>query len=170
MIHAVLYEPEIPQNTGNIIRTCAAFQVHLHLIEPLGFYLDEAHLKRAGMDYRDLVNVTVHPDWESFCQDNPGTYYFTTRYGSTPPDAFDYTKEEELYFIFGKESTGIPKEILKAHKAHCIRIPMQANARCLNVSNTAAIVLYEAMRQRKYASLSYEEVLKPGMLDTGAGT
>lgn len=164
MIHAVLYEPEIPQNTGNIMRTCAAFEIPLHLIEPLGFYLDEAHLKRAGMDYRDLVNVTVYQDWEEFAGRNPGTWYFTTRYGHQPPDAFDFTADEEIYFVFGKESTGIPKDLLKEHLSTCIRIPMNPDARCLNVSNTAAIVLYEAMRQRKYASLSFEETLKPGIL------
>ena len=165
MIHAVLYEPEIPQNTGNIIRTCAAFGVRLHLIEPLGFYLDEKHLKRAGMDYVDLVNVHTWVDWETFCTNNPGTYYYTTRYGSHAPDSFDYTDtDEEIYFVFGRESTGIPKPILRDHLDHCIRIPMDAGARCLNVSNTAAIVLYEAMRQRKFAQLSFEEVLKKDIL------
>lgn len=164
MIHAVLYEPEIPQNTGNIMRTCAAFGVQLHLIEPLGFYLDEAHLRRAGMDYRDQIRWTVYPDWKTFAEKNPGRYYFTTRYGTVPPDGFDYTGDEELYFIFGKESTGIPKELLRANRDHCIRVPMLEDARCLNLSNTAAIVLYEALRQRGYQSLSFADAFKPGIL------
>jgi tRNA (cytidine/uridine-2'-O-)-methyltransferase len=166
MIHAVLYEPEIPQNTGNIMRTCAAFGVSLHLIEPLGFYLDEAHLKRAGLDYRELVSWKLWPDWETFEKENPGTHYFLTRYGTKPPDACDFTAEEELYFIFGKESTGIPKEILRKHRDQCIRIPMKSEARCLNLSNTAAIVLYEAHRQRGYDSLSFEDEFKPGILES----
>ena len=164
MIHAVLYEPEIPQNTGNIMRTCAAFEIPLHLIEPLGFYLDEAHLKRAGMDYRDLVNVTVYQDWEEFAVKNPGTWYFTTRYGHQPPDAFDFTADEEIYFVFGKESTGIPKPLLEAHQDHCIRIPMDEKARCLNVSNTVSIILYEAVRQRQFEGLSFTDQLKHGVL------
>ena len=165
MIHCVLYEPEIPQNTGNIMRTCAAFGVKLHLIEPLGFYLDEAHLKRAGMDYRDLAEWTVYPGWQDFAAKNPGRYYFTTRYGNTPPDGYDYTGEEEVYFIFGKESAGIPKDLLKAHKDHLIRVPMEGTARCLNLSNTAALILYEAMRQRRYEGLSFTDTFKPGILD-----
>ena len=116
------------------------------------------------MDYRDLVNVTVHRNWDEFLESNPGTYYFTTRYGSHAPDEFDFSKDEELYLVFGKESTGIPKEILKEHRDTCIRIPMKANARCLNVSNTAAIMLYEVMRQRRFSDLSFQEVLKTGML------
>ena len=164
MINAVLYEPEIPQNTGNIMRTCAAFGVKLHLIEPLGFYLDEAHLRRAGMDYRDQIEWTVYSDWKAFEACNPGKYYFTTRYGHVPPDGFDYTVDEDLYFIFGKESTGIPKELLKAHRDACIRVPMREEARCLNLSNTAAIVLYEAMRQRRYEYLSFDDRFKPGIL------
>ncbi len=164
MIHAVLYEPEIPQNTGNIIRTCAAFSVSLHLIEPLGFYLDEAHLKRAGMDYRDIADVQIHQDWETFISNRPGEFYFTTRYGSIAPDQIQYPDDKDIYFVFGKESTGIPKPILKAHKDHCIRIPMDARARCLNVSNTAAIVLYEALRQRHFIGLSNTEQIKHEVL------
>ena len=164
MIHAVLYEPEIPQNTGNIIRTCAAFSVQLHLIEPFSFYLDEAHLKRAGMDYRDIADIKIHSDWESFLKECKGELYFTTRYGSRSPDSFVYPADKDVYFVFGKESTGIPKEILKEHLDHCIRIPMDARARCLNVSNTAAIILYEALRQRQFDGLSYTEQLKQGVL------
>jgi tRNA (cytidine/uridine-2'-O-)-methyltransferase len=164
MIHAVLYEPEIPQNTGNIIRTCAAFSVQLHLIEPLSFYLDETHLKRAGMDYRDIADIRIHPDWDAFLKECKGELYFTTRYGHLTPDSFVYPTDRDIYFVFGKESTGIPKPILEAHQDHCIRIPMDEKARCLNVSNTAAIILYEALRQRNFAGLSFTDKLKDGVL------
>lgn len=160
MLNIVMYQPEIPQNTGNVMRTCAAFHARLHLIEPLGFYLDEAHLRRAGMDYRDQIELHVWHDWLSFVKENPGTYYFTTRYGKKSPDEFDYTKDDEIYYIFGRESTGIDKEILKEHLDHCVRIPMAGEARCLNVSNTAAICAYEVMKQKKYAGLSRHEVIK----------
>ncbi len=164
MIHAVLYEPEIPQNTGNIIRTCAAFSVQLHLIEPFSFYLDEAHVKRAGMDYRDIADIRIHSGWDEFCRECDGELYFTSRYGSRTPDSFTYPTDRDLYFVFGKESSGIPKPILKANLDRCIRIPMDAKARCLNVSNTAAIVLYEALRQRQFEGLSFTEQLKQGVL------
>ena len=164
MIHAVLYEPEIPQNTGNIIRTCAAFNVRLHLIEPLGFYLDEAHLKRAGMDYREIADIRIHTDWEDFTAECKGDMYFTTRYGHRTPDSFDFRGNEDIYFVFGKESTGIPKPLLEVHQDHCIRIPMDEKARCLNVSNTVSIILYEAMRQKQFEGLSFTDQLKHGVL------
>ncbi len=164
MIHAVLYEPEIPQNTGNIIRTCAAFSCQLHLIEPLGFYLDESHLKRAGMDYRDLVNVQTYPDWDSFLKTADGELYFTSRYGKMAPDSFRFPADRDLYFVFGRESSGIPKQILRNHYDHCIRIPMNPESRCLNLSNSAAIILYEAVRQRGYEGLSRCEQIQPGVL------
>ncbi len=164
MIHAVLYEPEIPQNTGNIIRTCAAFNVQLHLIEPFSFYLDEAHLRRAGMDYREIADIRIHSDWDAFLKECDGELYFTTRYGHRTPDSFAYPQDRDIYFVFGKESTGIPKPILAEHKDHCIRIPMDEKARCLNVSNTAAVVLYEALRQRRFDGLSFTDKLKDGVL------
>lgn len=160
MRNAVLYEPEIPQNTGNIMRTCSAFGWVLHLIEPLGFYLDEAHLKRAGMDYIGKMEYHVWPDWQTFYESHPGEYYFTTRYGTKTPDSFSYSAEKDLYLVFGKESTGIDKEILRNHLDRCMRIPMEPDARCLNVSNTAAICMYEVERQLGYPGLSREEVQK----------
>ncbi len=161
MIHIVLYEPEIPQNTGNIMRTCVAFGCCLDLIEPLGFYVDEAHLKRASLDYIDKLEMKVWHNWNAFIEKNHGDFYFTTRYGHRNPSEFDFTlTDKDLYLVFGKESTGIDKEILKDHIEHCMRIPMVSSARCLNVSNTVAITVYEVMRQRGFSGLSADEVIK----------
>lgn len=158
MIHIVLYEPEIPQNTGNIMRTCVATGTKLHLIEPLGFQLDEAHLKRSAVNYIDKLDYVVYPSWEDFKSKNKGTYYYFTRYGHKPHTSFDYSnQEEEIYLIFGKESTGIPKEILKDDLAHCMRIPMTENVRALNLSNCCAIVVYEVLRQQNYRDLLRDE-------------
>jgi tRNA (cytidine/uridine-2'-O-)-methyltransferase len=161
MIHVVLYEPEIPANTGNIMRTCVAFGCRLHLIEPLGFYLDEAHLKRAGMDYREKLVFQTHPSWEDFCAANSGTYYYVTRYGYKTPSEFDYTAVSgDIYLIFGKESTGIPKQILRDHLEQCIRIPMVPEARTLNLSNCVALCVYEVLDQLGYPGLARQETLK----------
>ena len=107
MIHVVLYEPEIPQNTGNIMRTCVAANCRLHLIEPLGFSLDEQKIRRSGMDHREKLQMSVYPDWAAFCAQNPdGEFYFLTRYGKQPPASFDYTRtEKDIYLVFGRESS-----------------------------------------------------------------
>ncbi len=162
MIHVVLFEPEIPQNTGNIMRTCAASGCCLHLIEPLGFSLDEKHLRRAGMDYRKELNYTSYPNWETFVEKNPAHhYYYVTRYGKVPPEAHDFTKcEDDIYLVFGKESTGIPKQLLAGNQAYCMRIPMIASARSLNLSNCVAIVVYEALKQLDYPGLERHECIK----------
>lgn len=162
MIHVVLYEPEIPQNTGNIMRTCMAANCKLHLIEPLGFSLDEKHLRRSAMDYVKEVDYTVYKDWEAFKKANPSSnYYFMTRYGKKAPSDFDFTKiDGDIYLILGKESTGIPKTILQNQLDHCMRLPMVENARSLNLSNCAAIVVYEVLRQLDYLSLSRVEAIK----------
>ncbi len=158
MNNIVLYQPEIPQNTGNIMRTCVATNTKLHLIKPLGFKVDDASLKRSGVNYIDKLEWEVYENWEDFKEKNKGTYYYFTRYGHKPHSSFDYNKkDEELYFIFGKESTGIPKEILKEDLDHCMRIPMTDNVRALNVSNSVAIVIYEALRQQEYNDLLMEE-------------
>ena len=158
MNNIVLYQPEIPQNTGNIMRTCVATNTKLHLIKPLGFKVDDASLKRSGVNYIDKLEWEVYENWEEFKKKNKGTYYYFTRYGHKPHTSFDYNKkDEELYFIFGKESTGIPKEILKEDLDHCMRIPMTDNVRALNVSNSVAIVIYEALRQQDYNDLLMEE-------------
>lgn len=162
MLNVVLYQPEIPQNTGNIMRTCAATATRLHLIKPYGFYLDEKHLRRSGMDYRGDVDLYEYDSWEEFTQKNPGVYWLVTRYGeNTYSDADFHLKDgEEMYLVFGKESTGIDKEILKKDLEHCIRIPMVAEARSLNLSNCVALVLYEALRQNDFPALSKYEVIK----------
>ena len=159
MNNIVLYEPEIPQNTGNIMRTCVATGTKLHLIKPLGFSLDEAHLKRSAVNYIDKLDYEIYEDFDDFKSRNPGIYYYLTRYGRKPHTSFDYTNKENinLYFIFGKESTGIPKEILKYDLEHCLRIPMTANVRALNVSNSVAIVIYEVLRQQNFNDLLREE-------------
>lgn len=159
MNNIVLYQPEIPQNTGNIMRTCVATNTKLHLIKPLGFSIDDAHLKRSGVNYIDKLDLEVYESFEEFRSKNPGEYYFFTRYGHKPHTSFDFTNKENknLYFIFGKESTGIPKEILKDSLDICMRIPMTANVRALNVSNSVAIAIYEALRQQDYNDLLREE-------------
>ncbi len=154
MINIVLYEPEIPQNTGNIMRTCVATNATLHLIEPLGFKIDDAHLKRSGVNYIDKLNYKVYKNYEEFLKENQGDFYYFTRYGKKPHTSFDYSDNtKNIYLIFGKESTGIPKEILKEHLDKCMRIPMTKNVRALNLSNCVAIVLYEVLRQQDYNDL-----------------
>ncbi|WP_276932167.1 tRNA (cytidine(34)-2'-O)-methyltransferase [Dubosiella newyorkensis] len=162
MIHVVLYEPEIPGNTGNIIRTCMATGSRLHLIEPLGFSMSEKHLRRSGMDYIKEADIHIHPDWAAFLKANPdASMYFMTRYGKKAPSEFDFRKEEgDIYLVLGKESTGIDKSILKGHLDRCMRLPMVPNARSLNLSNSAAIVMYEVLRQLDYPFLSKSEQLK----------
>ena len=161
MINVVLYEPEIPQNTGNIMRTCVATNSHLHLIKPLGFKLDDAHMKRSAVNYIENLNYTVYENWEDFKSKNNGTFYYLTRYGHKPHSTFDYTnKDENIYLVFGKESTGIPKEILKNDLEHCMRIPMNDKVRALNVSNSVAIMGYEVLRQQDYRDLLRDEPFK----------
>lgn len=162
MNNIVLFEPEIPQNTGNIMRTCVATNTRLHLIKPLGFVLDDAHLKRSGVNYIDKLEYEVYENYEDFKEKNHGIYYYFTRYGKKPHTSFDYSNKNNanLYFIFGKESTGIPKEILKKDLDHCMRIPMTDKVRALNVSNSVAIVIYEALRQQDYNDLLREEPFK----------
>lgn len=158
MINIVLYEPEIPGNTGNIMRTCVATGTRLHLIEPLGFKLDESSIKRSGVNYIDKLEYYVYKNWAEFKEKNNGTYYFFTRYGHKPHSSFDYSnKEENIYLVFGKESTGIPKEILRTDLERCMRIPMTDNVRSLNLSNCAAIVLFEVLRQQDYRDLLRDE-------------
>lgn len=159
MLNVVLFEPEIPQNTGNIMRTCVATGAVLHLIKPLGFKVDDTTLKRCGVNYIDKLEWYVYENWNDFLgKNNNGQFYFLTRYGHKPHSSFDYSKKDEnIYFVFGKESTGIPKEILKPHIDHCIRMPMTKNVRSLNLSNTVAIMLYEALRQRNYEDLFFDE-------------
>ena len=160
----VLYEPEIPQNTGNIMRTCAGTDTVLHLIEPLGFKMDEKHLVRAAVNYVPNVDFIIYKNWEDFLEKNPeGKKYFLTRYGQKTPHELKLDDPDETYyFIIGKESTGVPKEILREYFDDCIRIPTNDKIRSLNISNVAAVCIFEALRQQDYNDLSrYEpETLK----------
>ena len=162
MINIVLFEPEIPQNTGNIMRTCAGTYAKLHLIKPLGFSLSDKYLKRSGVNYIDNCDYQVYEDYDDFLSKNKnGKFYYLTRYGKVPHTSFDYTNKcDNIYFVFGKESTGIPKEILKDNLDKCLRIPTNANIRALNLSNCVSIVLFEALRQQDYPNLSKVETIK----------
>ena len=162
MNHIVLYEPEIPGNTGNIMRTCMATNTRLHLIEPLGFSLDEKHLRRSGMDYIKETDFTIYPNWDAFMEANPdASLYFMTRYGRKAPSEFDFASDpKDIYLVLGKESTGVDKKILKQHLDRCMRLPMVADARSLNLSNCAAIGIYEILRQQGYPDLCATEWLK----------
>ncbi len=160
MINVVLFEPEIPGNTGNIMRTCVATDTKLHLIEPLGFSLDEKYIRRSGVNYIDNCEYIVYKNWEDFYEKNKdnGTFYFLTRYGHKPHTSFNYSNSDEnIFFVFGKESTGIPRDILKPHLDTCMRMPMTDKVRALNLSNTVAIMVYEALRQQDYNNLLREE-------------
>ena len=155
MLNIVLHEPEIPANTGNIGRTCVAAGARLHLIEPLGFRLDEKSLKRAGMDYWKDLDVTTYIDYQDFLNRNPGAriYMATTKASEVYTDV---RYEPDCYIMFGKESAGIPEEILVEHQETCVRIPMMGEIRSLNLGNSVAIVLYEALRQNGFAGMSTE--------------
>ena len=154
-MHIVLHEPEIPSNTGNIGRTCVATGTTLHLIKPLGFSLSEKALLRAGLDYWKDLDVRVYEDYEDFLEKNPGAhvYYATTKARKTYADV-PYAPDD--YIMFGKETAGIPEEILVANEPDCIRIPMKDDYRSLNLSNSAAIILYEAFRQQEFRGLRTE--------------
>ena len=155
MLNIVLHEPEIPANTGNIGRTCVAAGARLHLIEPLGFRLDEKSLKRAGMDYWKDLDVTTYIDYQDFLNRNPGArIYMATTKASAVYTGVRY--EPDCYSMFGKESAGIPEEILVEHQETCVRIPMMGEIRSLNLGNSVAIVLYEALRQNGFAGMSTE--------------
>ncbi|MBO4618075.1 MAG: tRNA (cytidine(34)-2'-O)-methyltransferase [Lachnospiraceae bacterium] len=154
-MHIVLHEPEIPANTGNIGRTCVATDTSLHLIEPLGFRLDEKSIKRAGMDYWEHLDVSTYINYEDFCKKNPGAkiWYATTKAKHSYTDV-EFGPDD--YIMFGKESAGIPEEILVEHEEQCIRIPMLPKIRSLNLSNSVAIVLYEALRQQGFTGMETE--------------
>lgn len=162
MNNIVLFEPEIPQNTGNIMRTCAGTYTKLHLIKPLGFSLSDKYLKRSGVNYIEYCDFKVYEDYEDFLDKNSdGEFFYLTRYGKKPHSSVDYTKiDKDIYLIFGKESTGIPKEILSKHLDRCLRIPTNANIRALNLSNCVALVLFEVLRQLDYPNLSKVETIK----------
>jgi tRNA (cytidine/uridine-2'-O-)-methyltransferase len=157
MMNIVLLEPEMPSNTGNIGRTCVATNTRLHLIEPLGFKLNEKALKRAGLDYWDKLDVSVYSDYQDFLEKNPdalGKMYFATTKAHKVYSEVDY--EPDCYLMFGKESAGIPEEILVENEDHCVRIPMWGEIRSLNLSNSVAVVLYEALRHNDFEKMALE--------------
>lgn len=155
MVNIVLHEPEIPANTGNIGRTCVATGSVLHLIEPLGFRISDKMLKRAGLDYWDKLDVRVYDDFEDFLDKNPGAkiYMATTKSKKTYADV---SYEDGCYIMFGKESAGIPEELLLQYPETSVRIPMSPEIRSLNLSNSVAIMLYEALRQQGFKELQLE--------------
>lgn len=155
MINIVLHEPEMPMNTGNIGRSCVAAGARLHLIEPMGFRINDTTVKRAGLDYWDKLDVTTYVDFNDFLEKNPGAkiYMATTKSKQT---YVDVNYEEDCYIMFGKESAGIPEEILLDYKDTSIRIPMLPDIRSLNLSNSVAIVLYEALRQNDFKNFQME--------------
>ena len=160
MINIVLFQPEIPQNTGNIMRTCVAANMRLHLIEPLGFKIDQKSLKRSGMDYIEALDLEVHRSWETFTSKYQGPYHIVSRYGQKTYSDFTFNNDQDTFLIFGNESTGMPKAILQSHLDYCMRIPMTAKARSLNLANCVALVSYEVLRQLEFPNLSKEEVIK----------
>lgn len=154
-IHVVMYQPEIPANTGNVSRTCAATHSVLHLIRPLGFSTDDKQLKRAGLDYWQFVDVRYHDSLEELWAKHPdGQFYYITKYGEHYPSQMDFSNpEEDYFFVFGRETKGLPLEVVDDNAERCIRLPQSNLVRSLNVSNTAAIIVYEALRQQGYAGL-----------------
>ncbi|MFJ7755502.1 tRNA (uridine(34)/cytosine(34)/5-carboxymethylaminomethyluridine(34)-2'-O)-methyltransferase TrmL [Peribacillus muralis] len=154
-IHVVLYQPQIPANTGNIARTCAGTDTSLHLIRPLGFSTDDKQLKRAGLDYWENVKIHYYDSLEEFFEKNAGgEFYYLTKFGERPHSSFDYSNlDSEIFFIFGRETTGLPKDLIHDNMDRCLRIPMTDKVRSLNLSNTAAILVYEALRQQNYREL-----------------
>ena len=155
MLNVILLEPEMPANTGNIGRTCVATGIRLHLIEPLGFEINDKQLKRAGLDYWPRLDVTVYEDYEDFKRKNPDAkvYIATTK---SKQKYTDVNYPEDAYIMFGPESRGIPEEILLENKDTCVRIPMMPEERSLNLSNSVAIMVYEALRQQGFPGLEKE--------------
>jgi|SRR5690625_595141 len=155
-IHVVLYQPEIPANTGNIARTCLGTGSTLHLVHPLGFSTDDKMLRRAGLDYWKKVKIHEHQSLEALYENYPeGHFFYIENFGSKSYYEYDFTNQDaELFFIFGCESKGIPKEAIKGRQDHCLRIPMNNQIRSLNLSNTAAIVIYETLRQQDFPHLT----------------
>lgn len=157
MFNIVLVEPEIPGNTGSIARTCAATGSKLHLVKPMGFSLEDKYLKRAGLDYWDDVNLEIYENIDELVNkyEDAKFYYGTTKATLTYAD-FKYNQDDNIFFVFGKETAGLPEELLVKNKSSCIRIPMRSNIRSLNLSNSACIVLYEALRQNDFLGLCGE--------------
>lgn len=155
-INIVMVEPEIPQNTGNIARTCAAVGGKLHLVEPLGFEITDKYLKRAGLDYWDKLDIEKHSSLNAFLEKyepEKNNMYFVTTKGQTCYSDVDYSKMDEVFLLFGKETKGLPEDLLQKYIDKTIRIPMRSTLRSLNLSNSVAIVIYEVLRQKEFENL-----------------
>ncbi|MBN1647130.1 MAG: tRNA (cytidine(34)-2'-O)-methyltransferase [Spirochaetales bacterium] len=150
-LHIVLVEPEIPQNTGNIARTCVAVGATLHLVKPLGFSIEEKEVRRAGLDYWQDLDLRVHKNLEAFFKSEPGPFFLSTTKAEQDISRMQFQKCS--YLLFGRESAGLPEELLVRYRKNCFRIPMQAGVRSLNLSNAAAVAAYEVLRQHNYDSL-----------------
>ena len=164
MLNIVLFEPEIPENTGNIARTCVAFNIRLHLIRPYGFFLTDKNLKRSSVTYWDKLDLHEYDCYQDFIDQNHidenTSIYYITRYGKHTSDEIKYDSEKESYLVFGKESTGIDKSILKANLSRTIRIPTTDKVRALNLSNCVAMLAYEYVKQSEFAGLCKAEPFK----------
>lgn len=162
-LNVVLVEPEIPQNTGNIVRTCAAVGAHLHMIKPLGFSVEDKYLKRAGLDYWNEVKIDYYDSFEELKNRFPGKEFF---YASTKAvhSYSDVKYSRDCFLVFGKETAGLPEELLIMNKENCIRIPMKNDIRSLNLSNSVAIIVFEALRQNGFGGLVSEGSLAKKML------
>ena len=162
MIHIILYHPEIPQNTGNILRTAMATNSYVHIIGPIPFDISDKALQRAGMDYIKDAKYDYYDSYEAFLEKFAGkTIYFVTKYGTSIYSKVDFSNPlEDVYVMFGRESTGIDKEILSAHKETTVRIPMMSTARSLNLANSVAIVVYEILRQQDFPNLASFDMIK----------
>ena len=151
MLNIVLVEPEIPSNTGNIARTCAATRSRLHLVKPLGFDISDKAVKRAGLDYWHMVDISVYENIDEFFEKNPGEYWLSTTKGKKTYTQAQFT--DGCYLIFGKETAGLPESVRNAYPDRCIRLPMRQDARSLNLSNSVAVLCYEALRQIGFPGL-----------------
>ncbi len=150
-LNLVLVEPQIPQNTGNIARTCSVTGARLHIVKPMGFEVDDKKLKRAGLDYWRLLDITYYENWADFREKNPGPFYYFTTKGRKAHSDVRYP--DGAYLVFGREDAGLPEELLKDNPEDCVRIPMRSEVRSLNLSNSVAIGVYEALRQWGYPEL-----------------
>jgi tRNA (cytidine/uridine-2'-O-)-methyltransferase len=166
-LNIVLVEPQIPQNTGNVARTCAATGARLHLVEPMGFRVDDKKLKRAGLDYWYLLDITYYASWEEFCARNPGAqcFFFSTKARTRHSDV---RYPADCYLVFGREDAGLPESLLLQHPERCVRLPMRGEARSLNLSNAVAVGVFEALRQWDYPALQWKGQLHNGRWEDAA--
>lgn len=155
-LNIVLVEPQIPQNTGNISRTCAVTGAALHLVKPYGFTITDKQLKRAGLDYWDKLDIYEYDNLDSFFEQNEGAFYFFTTKGRKVHSEADYPQDKNVFLIFGREDKGLPEDLLYKNSDSCVRIPMRKTLRSLNLSNSAAIAVYEVLRQWDYPDLGRE--------------